>query len=52
MCETRWFENHVQIFRNIYIYKPIVVTLEELQLFLNIETSSKAAIPKLCTVVP
>lgn len=42
MCETRWVENHDGMLRFSEIYKPIVATLEELQLFVDIETSSKA----------
>lgn len=42
MCETRWVENHDGMLRFSEIYKPIVATLEELQLFIDIETSSKA----------
>ncbi|XP_060869648.1 52 kDa repressor of the inhibitor of the protein kinase-like [Metopolophium dirhodum] len=42
MCETRWVENHDGMIRFLDIYKPIVDTLDELQLFHDIETSSKA----------
>ncbi|KAL4154001.1 hypothetical protein QTP88_001834 [Uroleucon formosanum] len=42
MCETRWVENHDGMLGFSEIYKPIVATLEELQLFVDIETSSKA----------
>ncbi|XP_050545738.1 zinc finger MYM-type protein 1-like isoform X3 [Daktulosphaira vitifoliae] len=42
MCETRWVENHDGMLRFSEIFKPIVITLEELQLFTDIETSSKA----------
>ncbi|XP_025420070.1 zinc finger MYM-type protein 1-like [Sipha flava] len=42
MCETRWVENHDGMLRFSEIYKPIVTTLEELQIFVDIETSSKA----------
>jgi len=36
MCETRWIENHDGMLRFSKIYKPIVATLEELQLFIDI----------------
>jgi len=42
MCETRWVENNDGMLIFSEIYKPIVATLEELQLFVDIETSSKA----------
>lgn len=42
MCETRWVENHDGLIRFTEVFKPIVETLEELQLVKNIETSSKA----------
>ena len=42
MCETRWVENHDGMIRFLDIYKPIVDTLDELQLCHDIETSSKA----------
>eukprot|EP00102_Acyrthosiphon_pisum_P019436 XP_016656646.1 PREDICTED: zinc finger MYM-type protein 1-like [Acyrthosiphon pisum] len=42
MCETRWVENHDGLLRFTEIYKPIVNTLDDLQLKRDIETSSKA----------
>ncbi|XP_030751391.1 zinc finger MYM-type protein 1-like [Sitophilus oryzae] len=42
MCETRWVENHDGLIRFTEIFKPIVETLEELQVVKDIETSSKA----------
>ncbi|KAL4084920.1 hypothetical protein QTP88_027787 [Uroleucon formosanum] len=42
MCENRWVKNHDGMLRFSEIYKPIVATLEELQLFVDIKTSSKA----------
>lgn len=42
MCETRWVENHDGLIRFTEVFKPIVKTLEELQLVKDIETSSKA----------
>jgi len=42
MCETKWVENHDGMLRFSEIYKPIVATLEELQLWVDIGTSSKA----------
>ncbi|XP_008182934.1 52 kDa repressor of the inhibitor of the protein kinase-like [Acyrthosiphon pisum] len=42
MIDTRWVENHDGMLRFSEIFKPIVATLEELQLFVDIETSSKA----------
>ncbi|XP_026819121.1 52 kDa repressor of the inhibitor of the protein kinase-like [Rhopalosiphum maidis] len=50
MCETRWVENHDGMLRFSEIYKPIVATLEELQLFVDIETSSKALQLYKCSV--
>jgi len=41
MCDTRWVENHNRIQRFVEIFKPIVETLEELQLVQDINTSSK-----------
>lgn len=38
MCENRWVENHDGMIRFLVIYKPIVDTLDELQLFHDIET--------------
>ncbi|XP_030749711.1 zinc finger MYM-type protein 1-like [Sitophilus oryzae] len=42
MCETRWVENHDGLIRFTEIFKPLVETLEELQVVKDIETSSKA----------
>jgi len=42
MCVTRWVENHDGMLIFVEICKPIVETLEELQLIRDIETSSKA----------
>lgn len=44
MCETRWVKNYDGMLSFSEIYnKPIVATLEELQLFVDIiETSSKS----------
>jgi hypothetical protein len=42
MCETRWVENYNDMLRFSEIFKPIIAKLEELQLFVDIETSSKA----------
>jgi hypothetical protein len=42
MCETQLVENHNGIQSFVEIFQPIVETLDELQLFQDINTSSKA----------
>lgn len=42
MCETRWVQRHDSLLRFVYMYLPVLHTLEVLQENKNLETSSKA----------